>query len=224
MDQPVSYSCVALLDIFDPLHIGIITISILQDKAIHSGAWEIDSSDIAGIRNLIENCLVLVLGDEAEMDLIVGKEFLNKVSLNMFLQEARDKAKSSEILFDKYVDQNGNEYAAYMSRPPSERKSLPKVVKKKLSPPTFHDWPHKVDLDQAGAYFRSLNKLATVKGTPKEWDRVITAARLVTYFVDQWKLDEVERNSKSYLKNDDSKPQILPDVWLMKNRSVNYGR
>jgi hypothetical protein len=224
MDLPISYSCVALLDICDPLHVSIITISILQDKTILSGAWELDSSDIDGIKNLTENSLVLVLGDEVEMDLIVGKDFLNKVSLNMFLREAQDKAKSSAILFDEYVDQHAKNYAAYMSITPSERKSLPKISKKKLTPPTFHNWPGYIDLDHAGSYLRSIKKLATVKGTPKEWERVITAARLVAYFVDMWKLDEVERNGKIYLKSEDSRSQILPDVWLKKRILVNYGQ
>ena len=56
--------------------------------------------------------------------------------------------------------------------------------------------------------------MATPSGTPDNFKKTLSAARLVKHLVDMWQLDEQERNNRKYVEGEDAKITILPESWL----------
>ena len=107
-----------------------------------------------------------------------------------------------------------------MSIPLTERKSLPKVIKKKLEPTNYHSWNLTFDEKDPKATIRQLGKRESISGTPKEMEVLITTSWLVRYLLDRWRADESDRTSRDYLDSSYLEFQILPESWMNQRKKL----
>jgi len=214
--RKVGYASIAVIDLQDSGMVAIETISVTRDACDLSGAWLIESSEKEKIENLLSDKLLVFLGKNTDS----GKKLIgntrNQVFVSDFLEEAEAEAAQAMRLYEDFQAKNEKDYAAYMSIKPAERKLLPKVTKKNLIEPTFSDWPSKLDLSNSETEMANLGKLSQIDGTPAEMRKVLAASRLIQMLVYMWKLDETERVSRQYVKDDIAVETILPVAWLNK--------
>jgi len=83
-----------------------------------------------------------------------------------------------------------------------------------LVAPEFYNWPDSINFNESADYLESIGKMATPSGTPDNFKKTLSAARLVKHLVDMWQLDEQERNNRKYVEGEDAKITILPESWL----------
>lgn len=210
----IDYACLAVVDSVAGERFAIETISISADSCDLSGAWLLESKDSDAIKNILTGKIILNLGSEISLKAIDQNATLRTVSLEDFLVDAKSEISTANNLFEKFVQQNRDEYAEYMSVKPDERKLIPKVVKKNLVPPDFSVWPSGLELSQPQNELRKLGKLEKIQGTPKEMEKVLTTSRLVQILINMWKSDESERLNRVYVLGADAESTILPKSWL----------
>jgi hypothetical protein len=210
----IEYVSLAVVDSVSDKRFAIETISISADSCDLSGAWLLESKDRDAIKNIMTGKIILNLGNEISLKSIDQNATLRTVSLEDFLVDAKSEISIANNLFEKFVQQNRDEYAEYMNVKPDERKLIPKVVKKNLVPPDFSVWPSGLDLSQPHNELRKLGKLEKIQGTPIEMEKVLTTSRLVQILINMWKSDESERLNRVYVLGADAESTILPKSWL----------
>jgi hypothetical protein len=189
------------------------TISIDTQSCSLAGAWDFKSLNEPEVKNILEKRLIVTSGVADGKHL--AKEYSSSwVNLQTFIADASTAAEDGVRRFNKFLEQNAKDYSEYMSIPPSERKLLPKVVKKKLEPLYAHSW--KLDFDELKPELtlKQLGKRASIDGTPPNMKRVITTSWLIKHLVDRWREDEVERTSRSYLYPEGKDLQLIPISWM----------
>lgn len=214
--KDIGYASIAVVDFSFGDKVAIESISITQDSCDLSGAWLIDSTDEEKIHSVLENKLLIFLGEHKSQKDLIPKLRNYEVDLDDFITEARKEVESALTLFQEFSERNKSEYENYMKIKPAERKLLPKVVKKNLIEPTFSTWPEILNLETAEAELTQLKKLSSVSGTPDEMKRVLAASRLIQLLINMWRKDEVERLNREYVTGTDARSTILPFVWLEK--------
>jgi hypothetical protein len=133
-----SYVSIALVEFLPENSIIVETLSITPDSCDLSGAWKIKDSDYSALNQIIEGRLVMIIGNRDLARGYLGTNNLTEVDVQDFVVEAGRDARLANDSFENYVKQNEEDYARYMSVRPAERKSIPKVVKKKLVRPDFY--------------------------------------------------------------------------------------
>jgi hypothetical protein len=221
-EQP-SYASIALIDFGANDHVSIVAVSVLEEECVLSGAWSYCDSDSSEIVQLLNERLLIVLGDQTRAKNILRNTHSSEVALSEFLMEAGREARNALDTFNSFVEQNIRDYVAYMAILPAERKLLPKMVKKKLTQPHFYNWPKEIDLEKAREHLDSIGKLSKIQGTPSEMEIVIAASRLVKLLVDMWRNDEQERNNRVYVDRKEMGLSLLPKVWLKELTSMVRG-
>ena len=53
-----------------------------------------------------------------------------------------------------------------------------------------------------------------IAGTANEMKKVMPAARLTKFYIDNWLSDESERKSKKFVNDEESEITVLPKCWL----------
>jgi hypothetical protein len=216
MKQPIGYASVAIMELLNSDQIAIEVISITPDVCELSGAWVVGVNEKKVCQQIIEGRLILLV---EENDALVNALSTNKssvVKLNDFLTEAISEVKISLEAYKKFVSTNEEDYRAYMAVSPSERKLLPKVVKKTLNDPDFFSWPSSFGNEDAASYLESIGKLGVIRGGDPELARTLALARTLKFFVEKWKSDEIERKNKIYVGTENAEVTILPNCWLSK--------
>ncbi len=214
--RKVGYASIAVIDLQDSGVVAIETISVTRDECNLSGAWLLKSFDQEKIENLLSDKLLVLLGTNQDSVKKLTKYTKNQVLVSEFLNEAKAEADEAMRLYGQFKVTNEKDYAAYMSIKPAERKLLPKVTKKNLIEPTFSNWPSRLDLSESESEMAKLGKLSQIDGTPTEMRKVLAASRLIQMLVYMWKLDETERVSRQYVKDEIAVETILPLAWLNK--------
>lgn len=216
MSRTISYGSVAVVDVLATGEFAIEVISVTPDACELSGAWIISESQVDVAEQILEDRLLIRLGEKSLSDKRLTRFLEHEVSIQEFIDEARLDAQDAINSFEDYVRQSDLEYAKYMSINPAERKLLPKVVKKKLVSPNFYEWPKQVDLKKGEEFLNSAGKLSQVAGTAKGMKNVLIVARVIKHLVDMWRRDEIERSNRLYVVDQAAKISILPNCWLSK--------
>jgi hypothetical protein len=214
-----TYGSIAVVEVLTTGEIAIESISITPESCELSGAWLISEIEVEVLDQILAGRLLLPIGDRSKVVEMLNKFLEREVSIEEFVDEARWDAQSALTAFEDYVNQSEIEYAQYMSINPTDRKLLPKVVKKKLVSPGFYQWPEEIDLSKSQEILKSVGKLSEVPGTAVGMKDVLTAARLIKHLVDMWHRDEIERSNRLYVVDQAAQISILPNCWLSKIES-----
>jgi hypothetical protein len=79
-----------------------------------------------------------------------------------------------------------------------------------MIPPTFFEWPSEVNLNEIGAELKRSGLQEKIVGTDQEMQSVLSAARLLKFFIQKWQSDEQTRSNRKYVDGDLAKVTILP--------------
>lgn len=210
----VKYVSLAVVDFVSEKKIAIETMSITQDTCDLTGAWLLEVDDREIILNILTGKLILGVSDVDRLAKIDSLLNNRTVSIDDFLSDAKAEVGIATKLFESYVESNKREYAEYMSVKPQERKQLPKVFKKNLTPPEFSAWPNEINLANPVQELQNLGKLGKIQGTPSTMERVLGASRLIQNLINMWRSDESERLNRVYVLGEDAENTILPKSWL----------
>jgi hypothetical protein len=211
-----TYGSVAVAEVLATGDVAIEAISITPESCELSGAWIISEGEDQFLQQILTDRLLIPIGDRSIAVAKLTKFLGQEVNIQDFIDEARIDAQSALSSFEEYVRQSDYEYAQYMSINPTDRKALPKIVKKKLVAPDFYQWPIQVDLNKSQDFLKTVGKLGEISGTPIGMKNVLTAARAIKHLVDMWNRDEIERNNRVYVVDQAAQVAILPNCWLSK--------
>ncbi len=211
-----SYVSIALVEFLPGNSIIVETISITPDSCDLSGAWKIKGSDYSVLNQIIEGRLVMIIGNRDLAQGYLGINKITEVDVQDFVVEAGRDARLANDSFDNYVKQNEEDYATYMSIKPAERKSIPKVVKKKLVRPDFYEWPDSIDINNAEKFLNSRGIRREFSGDDISFKNLLFSASLLKHLIDKWRMDEVERSNRLYVLGKEASISILPVNWLTK--------
>lgn len=211
-----TYASIAIVEFLSDNLTVVETISVTQDSCDLSGAWKIDGSDFSLLNQIIENRLIIIIGNREIANDYLSTHKATEVNVQDFVIEAKKDAKLAIDSFDKYVKQNEKDYAAYMSVKPAERKLLDKVVKKKLVRPEFYAWPDFIDINEAEKFLNSRGIKREFSGDDIIFKNLLFSANLVKHFIDKWRIDEIERSNRLYVLGNEASISILPLIWLTK--------
>ena len=211
-----SYVSIAIVEFLPENSIIVETVSITPDSCDLSGAWKIEESDYSVLNQIIEGRLVIIIGNRDLAQGYLDTNQIAEIDIQDFLVEARDDARLANDSFDNYVKQNEIDYSVYMSVKPAERKSIPKVVKKKLVRPDFYEWPESIDINGAEKFLKSRGISREFSGHDISFKGLLFSANLVKHFVEKWRMDELERSNRLYVLGKDASISILPLSWLTK--------
>jgi len=195
MTTSAYYAGIAIIEVHTDNSVTIESISVTEGECTLSGAWNFDITENEKISTVLSGKRIIPIGDKNALNKLslIGEIVI--VDVLPFLSDAKNAA--SEALLA---------YEAFKSENPTKRK--------KLVAPEFYDWPIHIDFNLSAEYLESIGKMATPLGTPENFRKTLSAARLVKHLVEMWHQDEQERNNRKYVEGDDAKMTILPDSWL----------
>jgi hypothetical protein len=216
MTTSVSYASVAVIDYLESDQIAVEVISVTSDVCELSGAWVLQPNEMELLNQIIEGRLILTVEEHAKLNEVISGFQRSQVKLSEFFDEAISEVKLALDAFKVFAETNEQNYREYMAISPAERKNLPKVNKKQLSNPDFYNWPNAIDNSKADEFLESNGKLGIIKGGEIELQRTIALSRVLKFFVEKWRNDEIERKNKIYVDQKNSEITILPKSWLSK--------
>lgn len=211
-----SYVNIAIVEFLPAKMIIVETISVTQDSCDLSGAWKIEEADFSLLNQIIKNCLVVIIGNRT-----FGQNYLNannvtEVAIQDFIVEAKKDARLALESYNEYLKQTEIDYAVYMSVKPTERKLIPKVVKKILVRPEFYEWPDSVNINNAEMFLNSKGIRREFSGDDPSFKGLLFSANLVKHFIDKWRIDEIERSNRLYVLGKEASISLLPVNWFEK--------
>ena len=210
------YASLALLEQIDEEDIAIWTISVTSSSTELSGAWVIKRNDLKTFQSITDGKLHIDISSQANTTKLPGLDSNLKVSIEDFISEARNDAIQGSAIFHKHLVDNEKAYKDYMAVAPSDRKLLPKVVRKKLVEPEFNNWPEQFKLEDSKNYLDKIGKKGLLKSADPKLEKILITARCIRAFIEMWKRDEIERKNKVYLDAETASVTILPKSWLQK--------
>jgi hypothetical protein len=223
MQRKLSWANLGILSFEEQFGFSVETLSIDEQSCNLSGAWSFDDLEDTSLKNILLNRLLIVLGI-SDKESIANRFESQTVEISTFISDAAQEAESGVILFNDYLEKNAKEYTQYMAVPPTERKLLPKVVKKKLEPIYAHSWNLTFDEFSPEQTLRQLGKRDYIAGTPGDMKRLIATSWLVKHLVNRWRDDENERKSRDYLYPDGASAELLPKSWMVKLQKLNSSK
>ncbi|CAB4587484.1 unannotated protein [freshwater metagenome] len=216
MRTAITYASIAIVEFLDAEKIAVEVISVTPETCELSGAWLVEGNNLDKLNQIIAGRLLIFIGDKSVQEDYVALQTASVVNLQEFIDEAMADVTSATRAFGEYLSQNKHEYLAYMSIKVADRKLLPKVVKMKLAPPEFYEWPETISLNSSEEVLTSLGKLGKISGTDEDMRNVLASARLIKHFIDKWRGDEIERRNRLYVLDSEAIVSILPTSWLEK--------
>ena len=190
------YASVAIFDLGPANKVSISVISVTPSEVVLSGSWVLELQQDKEISLILSDRLAIPLTAATEGALPERKYGYTKVSLPDFFLEARKDAASSLEAFNQYRNED-----------------LKK--RKNLVPPLFYDWSMPPDLLESEAILESLGIAGTYEGTALEMKRVLSAAKLVSFYISKWQSDETARSGRKYVDGVEAQITILPRKWLV---------
>ena len=216
MRTAITYASIAIVEFLDAEKIAVEVISVTPETCELSGAWLVEGNNLDKLNQIIAGRLLIFIGDKSVQEDYVALQTASVVNLQEFIDEAMADVTSATRTFGEYLSKNKHEYLAYMSIKVADRKLLPKVVKMKLAPPEFYEWPETISLNSSEEVLTSLGKLGKISGTDEDMRNVLASARLIKHFIDKWRGDEIERRNRLYVLDSEAIVSILPTSWLEK--------
>jgi len=202
MTTSAYYAGIAIIEVHADNSVTIESISVTEGECTLSGAWNFDITENEKISTVLSGKRIIPIGDKNALNKLslIGEIVI--VDVLPFLNDAKNAAKEALLAYEAFKSEN-----------PTKRK--------KLVAPEFYDWPIHIDFNLSSEYLESIGKMATPLGTPENFRKTLSAARLVKHLVEMWHLDEQERNNRKYVEGDDAKMTILPESWLGQTKSLN---
>lgn len=216
MISTISYGSLAVVEVQTQGEVAIETVSVTPDTCDLSGAWLIPMGQLTEISQIIDGRLLLIIGSRTKAEEMLANNLGSEVTIQEFVIEADRDASAAIKAFEKYLVQNEEAYSKYMSINPTERKLLPKVVKKKLIHPEFYDWPQELDVTRPNEFLVSQRKIGEITGADPKLQNVLATAKLVKFLIDLWRRDELERKNRLYVNDSEAVVSIFPNCWLSK--------
>lgn len=189
------YASVAIFEVQEDDSIVIETLGILAEGCALSGAWHFDAASGSEVEMTLEGRLLIQIGTRSLPQQVHRKFESNFIAIEDLLSTASIRA-----------HQTISEYEDYKAQEPSARK--------KLVEPNVSEWPLNIDLNEARTYLVTMRKMASVRGTPREMDKVLTASRLLQILISNWLNDESVRAGKRYLSPSLRNRTLLPKQWM----------
>jgi hypothetical protein len=223
MNGSPNWASLAVVSFEQQYGYSIETISIDTQSCSLAGAWDFKTLNEPEVKNILARRLLITSGVVDGKHL--AKDYSSSwVDLKTFIADGSTAAQDGVTRFGKYLEQNEKDYSAYMAIPPSERKQLPKVVKKKLEPIHAHSWELNFNELKPELTLRQLGKRDSIDGTPPNMKRVIATSWLIKHLVDRWRDDENERKSRDYLYPDGESAELLPKSWMVELQKLNSSK
>ena len=189
------YASIAVVELHPGDLVTIESISVTEGECVLSGAWGFNISEEENISNVLSGKMIVPLGEKKELGKLPIKSEMIFLDSVPFLIDAKKAAKEALEAYETFKSEN-------------------LTKRKKLVSPEFYNWPDSINFNESADYLESIGKMATPSGTPDNFKKTLSAARLVKHLVDMWQLDEQERNNRKYVEGEDAKITILPESWL----------
>jgi hypothetical protein len=189
------YASIAVVELHPGDLVTIESISVTEGECVLSGAWGFNISEEENISNVLSGKMIVPLGEKKELGKLPIKSEMIVLDSVPFLIDAKKAAKEALEAYEAFKSEN-------------------LTKRKKLVAPEFYNWPDSINFNESADYLESIGKMATPSGTPDNFKKTLSAARLVKHLVDMWQLDEQERNNRKYVEGEDAKITILPESWL----------
>jgi hypothetical protein len=189
------YASIAVVELHPGDLVTIESISVTEGECVLSGAWGFNISEEENISNVLSGKMIVPLGEKKELGKLPIKSEMIFLDSVPFLIDAKKAAKEALEAYETFKSEN-------------------LTKRKKLVAPEFYNWPDSINFNESADYLESIGKMATPSGTPDNFKKTLSAARLVKHLVDMWQLDEQERNNRKYVEGEDAKITILPESWL----------
>jgi len=189
------YASIAVVELHPGDLVTIESISVTEGECVLSGAWGFNISEEENISNVLSGKMIVPLGEKKELGKLPIKSEMIFLDSVPFLIDAKKAAKEALEAYETFKSEN-------------------LTKRKKLVAPEFYNWPDSINFNESADYLESIGKMATPSGTPDNFKKTLSAARLVKHLVDMWQLDEQERNNRKYVEGEEAKITILPESWL----------
>ena len=194
------YASIAVVEVHPDDSVTIESISVTEGECVLSGAWDFNISENENINNVLSGKMIIPVGEKEKLEKLPIKGEIIILDSVPFLIDAKKAAREASEAYESFKSEN-------------------LAKRKKLVAPEFFNWPDSIDFSFSTEYLESIGKMATPSGTPKSFQKTLSAARLVKYLIEMWHLDEQERINRKYVEGEDAKVTILPESWL--NAGIN---
>jgi len=188
-----SYASIALFEV-QSTQVAISSLSVTTEDCVLSGGWILPLSNLSKIKNVLTDKLTLPTSTNDETNALILELDLKVVSFSSFLHDA---GLESKVALEQYQ--------AFKAEQPRKRKKL--VI------PDFYNWPDKIDVLHPKEELKKIKLQENIVGTAPEMEQVLSAARLVKYFIDKWLSDEAERSNRKFVQGDAKRATPLPTSW-----------
>jgi hypothetical protein len=190
-----SYSSLAIYEVKSH-QAAISTLSVTNEECVLSGGWVIPITNSDEIKNILTDKLTIPVSMNTETKKLEKDLGLKSVSFTDFFKEAALESKIA-----------AEQYEAFKAENPGKRK--------KLVAPDFYVWPEDIDVLQPKVELKRLNLRESISGTAPAMEQVLSAARLVKFFVDKWLSDESERSNRKFVHGEAKQATPLPTSWKL---------
>jgi hypothetical protein len=189
-----AYASIALFEVQSD-KVAIATLSVTTEECVLSGGWLLPLSNLADVKNVLTDKLTLPASTNDETKALIVNLKLNVVNFSDFLKDA---GLESKIAIEQYEE--------FKAEQPGKRKNL--VV------PDFYSWPSKIDVLDPKTELKKINMQENISGTAPEMEQVLSAARLVKFFIEKWISDETERSNRKFVQGEAKLSTPLPLSWM----------
>lgn len=185
------YASIAIVEILNGSRIAIISISVTRTEVSLSGGWTFELNNKKDIESVLSNKVIINLSNKADFIELVPSGVARVSTFSDFLSSANNEAETALSDFYTYQQADLNK-------------------RKKIVPPSFFSWPSEVDLKEIETELKKFGLQEKIVGTDPEMQGVLSAARLLKFFIQKWQSDEQSRSNRKYVVGDSAKVTILP--------------
>jgi hypothetical protein len=185
------YASIAVVEIVNSAEIAISSISVTQSEVSLSGGWTFDLNNQKDIQNVLSNKILINLSGSSTLESLVPQAKSQVSTFEDFLLSAKQEADVATKDFLEYQQADLNK-------------------RKKVVPPNFFEWPSEINLKEISSELKRFGLQEKIVGTDKAMDGVLSAARLLKFFIQKWQSDEQSRSNRKYVIGDLAKVTILP--------------
>jgi len=185
------YASIAVVEIVNSAEIAISSISVTQSEVSLSGGWTFDLNNQKDIQNVLSNKILINLSGSSTLESLVPQVRSQVSTFEDFLLSAKQEADVATKDFLEYQQADLNK-------------------RKKVVPPDFFEWPSEINLKEISSELKRFGLQEKIVGTDKAMDGVLSAARLLKFFIQKWQSDEQSRSNRKYVIGDLAKVTILP--------------
>jgi hypothetical protein len=161
------YASIAVVEIFNSAEIAISSISVTQSEVSLSGGWIFKLVNQKDIQNVLSNKILINLSGTSTLESLVPHVKSQLSTFKDFLLSAKQEADVATAGFIEYQQADFNK-------------------RKKIVPPTFFEWPSEINLNEIGNELKKFGLQEKIVGTENQMQGVLSAARLLKFFIQKW--------------------------------------